>query len=360
MNRLHGLAALVFLAAVSSARATPAEAMQIEKSFDLEMERWTHATLAATTPEARADALSKRPDAIAAARRMWEVIGPHLAEEWSIEPASWFLRLAPGLRSAQPGGSMKPVFGNEVAAVRKAIEAHHVRSGKLVPLCMALVATQDPRSLPLLERIQTENPDPKIQGVAALAEAMLLKTSDDSPAIMRKRLTGLRKAIIQSSDVDLGGVTVAELAEDELYVIRFLTKGRVAPDLVGYDSGGRPMKLSSFEGKVLILIFWSSTDREADRLVDMANDWVRKFANRPVAVVGVNHDPLAKLRTMEADDTVLFRNFSDPAKSLAKDYRVGTWPLVYVLGEDRSIGYAGAPGSFAELSAEALLPESSP
>ncbi len=88
---------------------------------------------------------------------------------------------------------------------------------------------------------------------------MILKTLGDDPELMRKRLTYLRKAIIQSSDVNLGGTTVAKLAEDELYIIRFLTKGRVAPDLSGTDSAGRPLKLSDHKGKVIVLLFWGST-----------------------------------------------------------------------------------------------------
>ena len=47
-------------------------------------------------------------------------------------------------------------------------------------------------------------------------------------------------------------------------------------------------------------------------------------------------------------------------ESLAKEYRVGSWPLVYVLDGERKIHYVGAPGSFVELTAEALLAEVKP
>jgi hypothetical protein len=42
------------------------------------------------------------------------------------------------------------------------------------------------------------------------------------------------------------------------------------------------------------------------------------------------------------------------------EYRVGSWPLAYVLDGERKIHYAGAPGSFVELTAEALLAEAKP
>jgi hypothetical protein len=74
----------------------------------------------------------------------------------------------------------------------------------------------------------------------------------------------------------------------------------------------------------------------------------------------VNNDPAAKLRSLQADNTVTWANFSDPENKLAKEYRVGSWPLAYVLDGERKIHYAGAPGSFVELTAEALLAEAKP
>jgi peroxiredoxin len=212
----------------------------------------------------------------------------------------------------------------------------------------------------LLEKIQSGNPDSKTQGVAAFGAALQLKTLGDDGEIMRKRLTFLRKAIIQSSDVELNGVTVAKLAEDELYIIRFLSKGRVAPDLVGEDSAMRPLSLSANKGKVVILLFWNSNLADARRVIEITAATEAKFKGRPLVVIGVNNDPAAKLRSLQADNTVTWANFSDPENKLAKEYRVCVWPLVYVLDGDRKIHYAGAPGSFVELTAEALLAEAKP
>ena len=85
-----------------------------------------------------------------------------------------------------------------------------------------------------------------------------------------------------------------------------------------------------------------------------------KFKGRPFVVIGVNQDPKEKLRDLEADGTIPWINFSDPANKLAAEYRVGARPLVYVLDGERKIHYAGAPGSFAELTVEALLSEMKP
>ena len=218
----------------------------------------------------------------------------------------------------------------------------------------------NPRSLNLLEKIQASHPDPKTQGVAALAAALQLKTLGDDGEIMRKRLTYLRKAIIQSSDVDLDGVTVAKLAEDQLYIIRFLTKGRTAPDLVGVDSANRPLSLDAHKGKVIVLLFWNSNMQEANRVIEMTNKLVDKIQRPPARRHRREQRHRGETPRPQADDTVTWTNFSDPENKLAREYRIGLWPVVFVLDGERKIHYSGAPGSFAELTAEALLAEIKP
>lgn len=354
MNRLS-LAAVLSLLAFSQAGAAPADAQRIQKTYQLKMDNWALEMRIATTPAERSKAWSSRPDATPAAREMWNVIGTSLEQDWTLEPAAWFLRTTPGLLATDDAGIPKPIFSKENEAIRKAIETSHLSSPKLGPVCSALASSPDPRSLAILEKIQASHPDQKIQGVAALGAAMQLKALGDDGDIMRKRLNYLRKAIIQASDVEINGTAVSKLAEDELYIIRFLTKGRVAPDLVGVDSGGRPLSLEANKGKVIVLLFWNSNVADAKRVVEITTAMDAKFKGKPFTVIGVNNDTTEKLRALQADGTVPWLNFSDPENKLSADYRVGTWPLVYVLDAERKIHYAGAPGSFAELTAAALL-----
>lgn len=354
INHLSLTTALCLLT-FSHADATPANTQRIQKAYQLRMDVWTLEMRIATTPADRAKAWSSRPDATATAKEIWAAIGTSLDQEWTLEPATWFFQNTPNLLAKDAAGIPKPIFAKENEAIRRAIETFHLSSPKLGPICSALAVSPDPRSLAILEKIQATHPDPKIQGLAALGAAMQLKALGDDDGIMRKRLTYLRKAIIQSSDAEMNGTAVAKLAEDELYIIRFLTKGRVAPDLVGVDSGGRALSLDTHKGKVIVLSFWNSNVVDAQRVVEITTAMDAKFRGKPFAVIGVNNDTTEKLRALQADGTVPWTNFSDPENHLARTYRVGTWPLVYVLDGERKIHYAGAPGSFAELTAVGLL-----
>jgi peroxiredoxin len=360
MHPLNRLFPLLFLLVFSNAQASPAEAQAVRKSYQLAMDKWALELRIAATPEERAKAWAARPDIASHAREMWDAIGSSLDQDWTLESAAWFMRTTGALTTTDTAGAIAPAFAKENDAIRQAVESYHLKSSKLIPVAAALSVVPNPRSLNLLEKIQSTHPDPKTQGVAALAAAIQLKSLGDDGEIMRKRLTYLRKAIIQSSEVDLDGITVAKLAEDQLYIIRFLTKGRTAPDLVGVDSANRPLSLEANKGKVIVLLFWNSTMQEGNRVVEVTNKLVEKFKGRPLAVIGVNNDPEAKLRSLEADDTVTWTSFSDPENKLAREYRVGLWPVVFVLDGERKIHYSGAPGSFAELTAEALLAEIKP
>ena len=357
MKLLHGLIPALSLLLVAESTASTADADRIKKSWESAAESWTLVNRAATTPEAKSAALASRPDPLRYARQMWQVISPSLSEDWTVEPAAWLLNLTRSLTVNNADGSVTPAFAQESAAIRKAVATHHMQSPNLAPMCMALARNQDPGTLSILEKIQTNHPDPKIQGVAALAAALVIKSLGDDAEPMRKRLTYLRKAIIQSSDVKIGEIAVAQIAEDELYIIRNLTKGRIAPNLTGTDAAGRPLTLESTKGKVTMLIFWNSEMPESDRVLEITNNTLRKFKDRPFTVVGVNHDPLAKLRTLEADQVTNWKNFSDPEMKLAHEYRINILPQVLILDGERKIHYFGAPGSFAEITAEALLSE---
>lgn len=340
---------------ISARAGTPQQADGVRRLYEADFKQWVLRLQVAPNAEERQKIAEERPDTAAAAKKMWAVIQPNLAEDWTVEPAAWLLRISSGLMMQDETGNVKPVMAGAGQAIREAVVKHHLASKSLAPLCLALVTTNDPGSLPLLERIEKENPDNKIQGVAALAIAMLLKDLSDEPEVMRRRLTMLRKAIIESSEIEINGVTVAKMAEDELYIIQYLSKGREAPDLVGTGSGGQPMRLSDHKGKVVVLLFWRSEEGSTDQLTDMANRMRERFAGKPFEIVGVNRDPQVALRQLQASGQMAWPNFSDPDGKLTSTYRVSSWPLAYVLDGDRKIHYFGPMGSFVELTAAAVL-----
>lgn len=325
-----------------SVQASSEKAQLERKSYLQAAELWTLKVRAAHTPEERRAVWDAQPSASAHGERLWTLIKGSLNEEWTLEPAAWLVSSAPQLREP-------------VDAIRTALEKHHLASAKIPALVFALSAVPDPRTLALLEKLSASSPHESVRGTAALGTALLLKGLGDDGDIMKRRLTLLRQAIIESSTVTLDGRSVSVLAQDELFVIANLTKGRVAPEITGTDVAGKPMKLSDARGKVVVLLFWGTWNNEAEKTLDLTRSLVERMAGKKFEVIGVNGDETAILREMHATKAVTWRNFSDASGKIAAIYRVRDWPIAYVLDAEGKIQFIGTPGTFVDLAAEALL-----
>ena len=200
------------------------------------------------------------------------------------------------------------------------------------------------------------NPERKCRGVAALAAAVHMKHLGEDPEVIKKRLSHLRTAIIDAADVELGGgKNVSDIASEEIFCMTHLMKGRIPPEFSGADVGGRIIHSKDFRGKTTILMFWNSGSAEIGKVIEVANKWVTKYAGKPVAMIGITQDPIAEVRKYQADETIRWNNIIDSKGEIAALYRVQGGPFVYVIGAEGTIAFMGSPGSFVELSVDALL-----
>lgn len=324
-------------------------AAEIVANYERSVSQWSRELKAADSPELQEQVWARRPDANAFGVEIWGQLQGSLREEWMLSYAPSFLELAPAF-ALKPRNGVVPS-----RQIVKAVELFHLRSPQVGRLCLALTVFPDPETLATIEKIAASTSDQKVQGQAALAQAFLLKNLGDEGENMKKRLELLREAIIKSADVRVGENTVADLAESELFAIQNLRKGSEAPNLLGRDIAGRPMALHSMRGKVVVLVFWRSWMAEADRVLEILQKFHREYQGRPVELVGVAQMPSPLLRKLRADGTIPWRNFHDPENLLAKQYQVQEMPLVYVLDRKGMIQYIGNPGSFVDLTVEALL-----
>ena len=78
----------------------------------------------------------------------------------------------------------------------------------------------------------------------------------------RKQVVAEAEAIFEHAIKEYGDVKVPfggavdVAAEAELYEIRYLSIGKVAPEIEGEDQDGVRFKLSDYRGKVVLLYFW--------------------------------------------------------------------------------------------------------
>ena len=356
LGRLFGSMSLISLLSISLHAATDTEAKVILDSYNAAYTQWQSEMSLARDPRTVDIIMKKRPDAGQYASKLKSLIRSDLANEWSIKYGAWLLENDTKLRPESQH------------ALLNAVEKHHIKSPLVGRFCMSLVnlrqGDESPkagklplasRGMTILETVKKNNPNTKVQGQAALALSMMLSGLGDDSGVMRERITQIKEAIIKSADVKVGNVTVGDIAKDELYKISNLTKGRVAPNITGLDSSSRAFNLKEYRGKVVMLVFWSSWDTDANRALKILRNSVNDKQGKPFAVLGVNRDTLPNLRALEADQIVTWRNFSDHNQKLSKVYRVSNWPYCLVLDQNGAIAYRGTPGSFADAVANNLL-----
>jgi len=88
-------------------------------------------------------------------------------------------------------------------------------------------------------------------------EKTLEKLAARDPAEMRKKAEDLFENVLEDfKAIPSAQGTLGLQAEAELFELRNLTIGRVAPDIVGQDVDGVTFKLSDYRGKVVVLDFW--------------------------------------------------------------------------------------------------------
>ena len=187
-------------------------------------------------------------------------------------------------RSDFPAGSTDGSAGKTVALVLR----DHLLSEKLGPVIDRMRYGYRMEYEKCLSTVLEKNPHRGVQAVTCLALAQflndrlrMLQLAEDRPELVEcydivfgkdylpelQRLgraelaarieTLFERAADEYGDVKFRAGTVGERAKSELYAIRHLSVGRVAPEIEGKDQDGRQFKLSDYRGKVVLLYFWS-------------------------------------------------------------------------------------------------------
>ena len=111
------------------------------------------------------------------------------------------------------------------------------------------------------ERIIKENKDKSAVAQAKLSLATTIRRTNERGALEskpnnrpadEKRSTELFREIVTQHE----GTEAAKRASHYLFEIEHLQIGMKAPDIVGKDVDGKPIRLTNFKGKIIYLDFW--------------------------------------------------------------------------------------------------------
>lgn len=152
-------------------------------------------------------------------------------------------------------------------------------------------------------------------------------------------------------------------ADAKVYVApvrpQLLANGAAAPDFTVNDKDGKPVKLSDYRGKVVVLDFWATWCGPCMQSLPHTTDVAKKYADKNVVVLAVNvwdaQDKFDAWLPKHPEYSAL--TFAiDPTKEQGKDiattlYHVSGIPTQYVIGKDGKIvkSFVGFGGPTADL-----------
>ena len=187
-------------------------------------------------------------------------------------------------RESFPAGSQ----GDSAGRIVEILLRDHLESDKLAPICDRMRFGARIEFKEFLEAAMERNSHRDVQGLACLALAQLLNNhlrmidlAEDRPELVSRYdhifgagyLEGIgasgRSSLVERVEAlferatDFDEVinqpfqeTIAEKAKLELYELRHLSPGKIAPDIEGRDEDGQLFQLSEYRGKVVLLYFW--------------------------------------------------------------------------------------------------------
>jgi thiol-disulfide isomerase/thioredoxin len=240
--------------------------------------------------------------------------------------------------------------GPEVEKAADLIIREHLRSTNLVQLCEGMDRLRHRSAVPLLRAILQDNPHANVQAHACFALAALLKShanavADDQAANEAARLFE-RVVLEYGQAMSSEGRPLADRAKAELFELRRLGVGKLAPEIQGEDLQGRKMKLSDYRGKVVVLSFWGTWCGPCMAMVPDERKLVQQMTGKPFALLGVNSDhDEAKLKQALEKESITWPSFRDRSQGLiSKAWNVQSWPTIYVLDDKGTIRYRDVRG----------------
>jgi len=218
----------------------PGEAYQaIVSEFQKAMQEFMEGYRAAKTDEERQKLFEKYPRTEKYAPRLLAIAEKEPGDPAAVDCLVWIVR---NCRS-----------GAEFDKALEVIFKDHLRSEKLDQVCIALLYSGNASTEERLRAILEKSPHPRVQGEAALRLAQHLK---GRKAAESEKL--LEQVIEKYGTLAAGDKTLGDQARADLFEIRNLAIGKVAPDIEGEDIEGRKFKLSDERGKVVVLDFWGN------------------------------------------------------------------------------------------------------
>jgi thiol-disulfide isomerase/thioredoxin len=267
-----------------------------------------------------------------------------------------------------------------------------VKDPRLGPLCHEFTKSPDASAEKFLRAVMAEHPDPEVRDRAAFALAYHLRwcvlqqhtrcrqteISNLPPELQneKRKLFTLEPEEEVRLLKEVEGIcrnTIAKYAEEEWFAfpstkeemlnparttmgkearavldsldkidIRRLAEGQPAPEIASIDSEGKPLKLSEFRGKVVLLSFGGQSCKPCRAMIPHERELVKRLEGQPFALIGFDGvykeegDTLKEFLVREKVTWRVCPGFQPGSSYVFQAWNVQSIPVFYLI-DDRGV-----------------------
>jgi peroxiredoxin/tetratricopeptide (TPR) repeat protein len=322
------------------------ELVDLVRDYDKNHYRYVKAVRTAESVAERKRAEEAKPRVDETARLLLELATKNPESLVAVEALVWILA------HSAPSNESKPA--ETITSLRKQavgiLEEEYSHKPAFVRLCHFLADKPMPDLDKLLMRAAGQKHAPaEVRAWAGYALALSFAAQAESArsqglskeAELEGRAKQQLEQILQKyADVPTEKGTLGQAANDILDELRCLSKGRVAPEIVGKDFEGRMLKLSHYRGKVVVLYFWANSCIYCRQMYPHLRKLMQRLKGQPFALLGVNRDNVkADVPGVIKKQRLEWPSWKDGNGSIAKQYQVEVSPVIYVLDPNGVIRY---------------------
>jgi hypothetical protein len=220
--------------------ATPAEQVKaLTQEYNKRYNEFLHVYRTAKTNEERRKAIQEKlPKVREYTRKLLKIAEEHPKTPAAVDALVWV--------------AVKTPYAPDGTEAQNILLKDHIKSPKLTRFVAMIPSSRIPDKVKTLKRIIEENPHNQVKGQATFALGQLYMNQKKEKAAEK----AFEDVVKNYGALPGGRGSLGAMARTNLFEIRHLSVGKVAPNIVGTDEDGKKFQLSDYRGKVVLLDFW--------------------------------------------------------------------------------------------------------